>query len=468
MRFTYCLVFGVALLLGNGLAENAFAQCALDAAESRGAFAGTSAPSVELKVEKISLAERTLDHLRLALSLALTSHSDVVIRHITFDRSRVNGIPFYVAPVDEPLQLKKGKVSELPRPLELTAYYRDLDSLEPLIALGQRSSAHVEGNLYLDVQLGALQKLFLFAGQAYVPVSFAVDVPVEIPGGLTAKNAAIRGLEAADVALQLAKRGAQSVLNRSSTWRGELSRDYAPSMLLAQSRFAMNDTHDDRAVFTCTGLGFRLSNRRFVLLKSLVEPWKFDPEMASAIKEDHFKVDLSSYDLSVWQADQLADNSASQVAPAARQGQGQVRIVTEPDDVEQIVLVPHGTGHPRKVPIHVQNSAANLVILEFTGSVAGGGLAVAPGDSIEEQSSWELLAAYRFPGGIERRPAYPDLIFTAATKENDRLRLGSPVDSSAWGSPLISRKGIIGVIQTENSGLAWPDAIRNLSGSSPE
>ena len=198
------------------------------------------------------------------------------------------------------------------------------------------------------------------------------------------------------------------------------------------------------------------------MLKELVEPWKFDPEMATAIKDEHFKLAKGSYDLTVWASDQAAGKPGGAPEPAGRQSQGQIRVVSEPPDDEDTVLVPRAEGHPKKVRVHRRESTANLALLEFTGSVQADASKPMQFGATDKQASWESVAVYRFPGGADRKQAHPDLIFVPVTKENARLHLASSVDGSAWGAPLISPQGVIGVIQSENSGLTWEDIQRIL------
>ena len=439
------------------LASQVKAQCSMVPEESQGALAAAAPPSVDAQIEKATVADLGRDHMRLALSLALLSKNDLTVRQITFENMRINGIPFYTAPITDRLQLQAKQKFELPQPLQLTVYYRDADSLKPLAELAEQSKAHVEGTLYIDVELKALQKFFLMTGKAHVPASISMDVPVEIPGGTLGRAGAVKVLAAADVAFEGAKDKADSLLNKGIRWRGQLAHDYAPAMLLAQTRFMLSGPHGDQVVFACTGPGFRVAPGQFILLKELVEPWKFDPEMATALKDDHFKLAKASYDLAVWTPDK-----AGAAEPAGRQSQGQIRVVSEPPDEEETVLVPRAEGHPKKVNVHRRESAANLVLLEFIATASSTAKPMQLG-ATDKQTSWESVAVYRFPGGTERKQSHPDLIFVPVTKESARLRLAASVDGSALGAPLISPQGVIGIVQSENSAVTWEDVRAALS-----
>ena len=463
MKTTLTATCGMVLLVSSVFAVPGSAQCRVVPEESEGALAAAPPPSADAQLEKMAVADVGRDHLRLALSLGLLSKNELTVRQITFEGLRVNGIPFYVAPVTDRIQLPAKQQFELPQPLQLTVFYRDADSLKPLTELAEQGKAHVEGTLYLDVELKALQKFFLGTGKAHVPVSFSRDVPVEIPGGTLARAGAVRVLAAADSALESAKDKADSMLNSGMRWRGQLSREYTPAMLLVQTRFMLSGPKGDQVVFACTGPGFRIAPKRFILLKELYEPWKFDPEMATALKEDHFTVAPKSDDVSVWPADQPLAKGGGLADPLARKSLNQIRVVTEPPDDNETVLVPREKGHPKKVPVHRRESPANMVLLEFTELPASATPIGMRGNSTGQQTSWDSVAVYRFPGGTDRKQTHPDLIFLPVTKENARLKLAVPVDGSAWGAPLISPQGVIGVIQSENSGLTWEEVQRILS-----
>lgn len=58
--------------------------------------------------------------------------------------------------------------------------------------------------------------------------------------------------------------------------------------------------------------------------------------------------------------------------------------------------------------------------------------------------------------------AHPDLIFVPAVREVSTIKLRVPVDSSALGTPLIDADGIIGLVDSEKTGIASSAALRLL------
>jgi hypothetical protein len=78
------------------------------------------------------------------------------------------------------------------------------------------------------------------------------------------------------------------------------------------------------------------------------------------------------------------------------------------------------------------------------------------------EMAWDELAVFRFPGGSNRLNADPDLAFVQGVKGGTRIRLLSPVDASAFGSPLISQGGVVGILQNEQSALVLEEAYRIL------
>jgi hypothetical protein len=77
-------------------------------------------------------------------------------------------------------------------------------------------------------------------------------------------------------------------------------------------------------------------------------------------------------------------------------------------------------------------------------------------------TDWNSVALFRFRDGVQNSPANPELIVVSARRNGNRIELGELVDSSAFGSPIVAPEGVIGIVQNQNSGVAWPEAARVL------
>jgi hypothetical protein len=113
------------------------------------------------------------------------------------------------------------------------------------------------------------------------------------------------------------------------------------------------------------------------------------------------------------------------------------------------------TGRPHKVPVEKRESASNLALLEVAGSNPHLEALRVAGDS--SVTNWETVAVFRFRRGSRGGSADPELVLNG-----NRIELGETVDSSAFGSPIVTADGVIGVVQDENGGAAWAEVARVL------
>ena len=451
------------LVLWCGVAITAHAQCVavpmVSAGEKPGA--GESAdpkPVVTAQVEKFTVDSVASDRIQLAVHLAWTSSRDAKVRSIAFENLRGNGLQFYAPPLNEELVVTAGKRTSFSHPVQATIYYRDLDNLRPLQQLITEQRVHIEGTAYLEVELSTLQKVLTLHSHVRVPVRFQQDVPVELAGGPTMRAAALKVLALAAIAMD----HLQSKVEAARTWtskdRQQLWHDYAPAMLLVSVRFSLHAKDGAALPFECTGAGFRISAERFVVAKQLIEPWKFDPEMAAAIQHHGASIDYDDYDIRVWPAYAKLDPGL-----AFRQKENQIRLVSEPKDELNSAWVPEPEGKMQKVSLHQTEGTANLALFEFLTPAGIASAYTAKQDLEVPGKPWDRLALFRFPAGDTGQEARPDLIFLSATSSGQSIRLGTPVDSSAWGAPLIGPNGIVGLIQNENTALMLGDVLRALN-----
>src|SRR5579872_2049352 len=87
---------------------------------------------VHVQVERTSLLEASTDRLVIGVTLAVTAKQNVTLEQIVLADLHVNGMPLYAAPLQGKLELHANQLLELPDPLRVTVYLRDLDSVAPL------------------------------------------------------------------------------------------------------------------------------------------------------------------------------------------------------------------------------------------------------------------------------------------------------------------------------------------------
>lgn len=419
------------------------------------------APRVQVIVDKISVGDVAQDRLQLSVLLTLLSDTDVSVKEMTFDNVRLNDTPLYVAPVSEKLALKGNQKQQLPAPLKLTLFFRDLDSVRPLQTMISEKRVRLEGAVYLDAEIPVLTKVLLLGRRVRVPVTFREDTPVNIPDNKTIQSVATKALDAAGIGLGALSFLSDEVLRRSSSWRDQLWKETAPALLLGYVRFTLKTKQGERQEFEYTGVGYRISTGQFIFCKSLVEPWKFDPDIAAALKFRGMSLDPAGYEIWIWPLNARVRDSADALDPstAFRLTQADFRRVEQPGDENAAFYALQPEGRPKKIDLHKRDSASNLVLFEFRNPPSFSGQMKR---SVGDSKSWDRVAVFRFPGGVNDRQARADLVFVPANRNGSMITLETPLDSSAWGSPVISQDGVIGFLQDKNSAIPVKDAFEVL------
>jgi hypothetical protein len=453
------------MLIVNWPVSVAQAQCTSTDASTRSSQDGTSLlADFHVDLDEVTVSQVTSDHIQFALSFSVRANRDVSVRQVSFENMRLNELPFYAPPLEEHLKLIAGQRMALPYQVQATFYYRDLESLRPLELLVREGNVRVEGTLYVDLQLNLIDKAVLRARRGRMPLAVRKDISVEIPGGSMARTAALGVLSLASQALAKTEAAMVSRFSKESTWRHQLWRDYAPALLLANARFSVSDPAGIPFTVDCMGIGFRINEKHFLLPKAVVEPWKFDPEIAATIQRDGWKLDPLSVDLAVWSSEARLQTSAGalDVSTGFQQSQKQIKLILRPKDELETMFDSRAIGRPHKIRVHPRESAGNVVLFEFTDSANLAPLPPIKLDPSGSEASWDRLAVFRFPAGTRSKQAHPDLVFLTATRQGSTIRIATPIDYSGWGAPLISPLGIVGIVQDERTGLDLEQALRTL------
>jgi hypothetical protein len=410
--------------------------------------AETGEPPVRVNVESISLASAAIDKVQLNAKVSLWSAQKATVRELSFEQFRANGVPFYVSPYRDPAALPAKTNVSLPKPMLLTVYFRDLDSSRPLREMIAGSKLTFAGIAYADLDLSLAAKVLLTSKQARVSLPVKGEVELQVPGGPLARKAAVDLLTVADAGWNQMGSVWQSTAKLFSDWRRQLWDQYAPAMVLAHATYDLKPKEGEVIHREATATGFQVGNRQVLLPKSVLEPWKFDAELLATMKQT--KAEVAGYDLWIWPANQRLRDDSQQLAAnqAWRLGAQQLRLLpSSPDDLAETFV--SAGKKPIKVSVARRQGVAALGLVEITDPAAS---SVAPrfadanGAGIPGAVAW-----FRFPAGLEARDARPDLVFVSATLGDGGLKLDQLVDSAGWGSPLISKAGIVGVIVSEST-----------------
>jgi hypothetical protein len=422
-------------------------------------------PVVSIAVENISLASIASDRVQLSANVSLLSSRKVTLHEVMFAQLNASGIQLYASPISQRLVLLPNQKVMPAEPLLLTVYFRDLSNLKPLHSLVEGEKVSITGMAYANVDLTPAQKLFLRTSSVRVPMKIDSAVELRIPGGAIIKAAALALISHAQEGLENAGSAWQTSMKMFSEQRQWLWKNYAPVLVLAHATYQLHNAKGATLSFETTAMGFRIRGYQVVLPKSVLEPWKFDPYIAASMKEDG-SLKVSNYDLTLWPANARLRDDAGQlsVAQAWRFSTHQVRLLPFAKDDDESMFLPIEEDKTVKVRVHRRQSAAALGLVEITDpsvSPMRDVLAdpVRPSDFSRDTS----LAVFRFPDELDAREANPRLLLISARQDASSLELDTPIDSTGWGSPVISLEGIVGVVTSENSVISITEVAKVLN-----
>lgn len=418
---------------------------------------------VQAQVVKTSLLSYSSSKLVVGLTLAIDSKRDLTVEQIVLSGLRINGLPVYAAPVKQRIQLHSNDRTLLPDPLPVTVYLHDLDSVSPLEEAVANGHTTLDGTAYATVRVNPLASVVLLSRHVDVAMNLHEDVlPFSIPGGSLGKNAALTVLRAAEKALHVISGAVSSGQNWASGFRHETMKQYAPHLLLAYAQFELRDPEGKTTLEQWYGVAVSTSSGLLLVPREALEPWKFDPEIADALQSKRLSLNKTTYDLWLWPASApvLKPNKELNADAAMRLSQKQISMLKVPDEDQHKLLALEGSGKTQKISVEKRDSSADLALLRMTRSDANAGALQVAGDSTA--NAWDSVALFRFREGVHNSPAQPELIIVPAKRDGNRIELGELVDSATFGSPIVAPEGVIGIVQDESSGVAWPEAARVL------
>jgi len=419
------------------------------------------ASQMQMEVVDTTLLEYSPTKLVLGLTLSITSKRDLTVEQIVLSGLRLNGLPLYAAPIKQRLQLHSGEKMLLHDPLPVTVYFRDLDTVAPLAKAIATGHTTVDGTAYTTVRVSPLAAMLLFSNHVEVAINLHEDLlPLTIPGGPVVKNASLVALQAADMALQTLSAKVSSGKDWAFSFRKDAMKQYAPHLMLACARFELRDHQGQTTQVQWYGVALATAPDLLLVPREAIEPWKFDSDMADAIQSKKLSLNSSSYDLWLWPASApLMKNNEFNPDTALRLSRKQFSVVRMPDRDERKIRALEDSGKTRKISVEKRDSSSDLALLRIDGPSRNFDAVRGAQDS--QASQWESVVLFRFRGA-RNSTADPELIVMPAKRDGNRIALGELVDSSTFGSPIVAPEGVIGIVQDENSGVAWSEAARVL------
>jgi hypothetical protein len=398
---------------------------------------------VSLSIDGIDLKDVGSDRVRLEVRCRVTAARNLKIRGVRFDQMRLGSLPIYLSPIAGPLALDKGSAVTLPR-IPVTLFFRDLDSMEPLSQAVRDRKTRVSGRARAELDLTLLERVALGGQGVQVDTPIDETIPVEVPGGPTAATVALAALRAAQAALRFGTSALGSVRSEKA-WQHEIRTRFGPSLIVAESHYSILLHSGESLDFVVRGLGFRISDDKFILTEEMVEPWKYDAEVASSIQAGEASLVKESCDLFVWPNGEAPDANSARTLT-----HGDIRVDHNAPKTET-EYIPVG-GNKVKVRLYRRDSDANYAVLSFIRTGDKGTAAQLAPDPMHTQN-WDRLTVFRLSETGKNPNGTMELISSPAHLQDGRIVLDDPVDDRAWGSLLLSPDGAVGMLQEERSGM---------------
>ncbi|MGA3080177.1 MAG: hypothetical protein ABSD44_02205 [Terracidiphilus sp.] len=413
--------------------------------------AGPASMIGNLQVKEVNLAEIDTSHLKLAVDLNLTVTQSATFENLRLASLHLNGLPVFAAPLNQEIVLKKGVATALP-PLYVTVLFRDLHTVAPLRRMIENQSVRLDGDLVADLRLTAIEKLALHTEHPSVEIALAQEVPVRIEASAFERSMALSALELIDSGLQATASADKYIPGMRPKWIADLEASAQANLFAVESSYALTHGETSDPVVSVL-LGFRVKPSQVVTAAEAQEPWKYDADFLGAVQSGAAKLVKNSQEILLRPLG-LGD-------PLRLSGKDFVVDMRGTQETDSLIAV--GNGGHGKIQVVRRASPTSLAVLTLHAPPASPdqpvvlptGLAAAS-VAVAAQDSWPQVAVFRLrEDAVTKKPSV-EVLQMGAVRDGNGIRLSEPVDAAAFGSPIVTPDGVIGLVQDEQAGAFLP------------
>jgi len=392
----------------------------------------------------LSYQDINFEHLVLNLALSVKPvDRAATIRKIFFQDIRVNGVPVHLETFEEEFKLSKKEVVDLPAPLKCSIIFSDFESLGPIKEIVAQDKIRITGQSFIEVKLNALEKVALRAKRLVLPANLNEEVPLQMfSGNPLLQMAAGKILDTlSDPSTAAAMALAKEHVARLTEDRS-LTSKVRQSIYLMYCEYAVRDPKTGAAEkFSQSGTGFVVSpDGKLLTAKRVIEPWKFDPQVAALIKLGHLEVDTKRVRLAAWPAGAAVLGSDGQLdfqAALTSEKQTLQLLKTAPDRMEKREYQDPDSGEKTTLSLHAAGES-DVAVLQLVGSNAPSLTLAEPGGLVSANSKTALVSC---PFGLSQSQADPKQAWVKASSEGALLSLERRLNPGESGAPLVSPEG---------------------------
>jgi hypothetical protein len=221
-----------------------------------------------------------------------------------------------------------------------------------------------------------------------------------------------------------------------------LSATARPALYLLYCEYALLDPKTQATEnFSQSGTGFVVSAEgKLLTAKRVVQPWKFDPQIAFLIAHYHLELDPKSYRLYAWPAGARVKSTDGRLdfQMAASSEKATLKLLrTAPDRTQKKDYQDPDSGERTTLDLEVEGES-DLALLQLAGANLK---PLAFADSPAQTSEATRKTLFGFPFGLDQSQADPRAASVQATTENGALTLERLLNPGESGAPLLTADG---------------------------
>jgi hypothetical protein len=415
--------------------------------------------------KNITYQDINLERLVLNLYLSIKPvDRAATIQRLYFQDVRVNALPVHIETFEQEFQLSKKEVVDLPSPLKCTIVFAELDSLKPVMEILEKDSLRITGENFIEVKMNAVEKLALRSKQLVIPVAMNEHVPLNLFSG----NPLLQ-MAASKILDTLSDPSSLAALALARDHLAKLAEDQTlsaaarPALYLLYCQYTLVDPKTQaKEKFSQCGTGFVVSAEgKLLTAKRVVQPWKFDPQIAFLIAHYHLELDPKSYCLYAWPAGARvkSPDGGLDFQMAASSEKATLKLLkTAPDRMQKKDYQDPDSGERASFDLEAEGES-DLALLQLAGANLK---PLAFADSAAETGEATKKALFGFPFGLNQSQADPRAEYLQATTENAMVTLERLVNPGESGAPLLTAEGKVLAIASGANQCVAIQAARKL------
>ena len=297
-----------------------------------------------------------------------------------------------------------------------------------------------------------------------IPVALNEDVPLNLfSGNPLLQMAAGKILDTLSDPSSPAAQALGKDHSAKLTEEQTLSAAARPALYLLYCEYALVDPKTQaREKFSQSGTGFVVSAEgKLLTAKRVVQPWKFDPQIAFLIAHYHLELDPKSYRLYAWPAGARvkSPDGGLDFQMAASSEKATLKLLkTAPDRMQKKDYQDPDSGERASLDLEAEGES-DLAVLQLAGANLK---PLAFADSAAETGEATKKALFGFPFGLNQSQADPRAVYLQATTENATVTLERSVNPGESGAPLLTADGKVLAIASGANQCVAIQAARKL------